>query len=99
MVPFTMLVGCQKSSTVSKYTYMFRKQFKLSSKEEKALLSFNLFAPLLYLSLWFSCTFPEDAAINDLLLLKKYETYKSFDEKISQTAAATLERHLWYLSK
>ena len=40
--------------------YMIRKQFKLASKEEKALLSFNLFAPLLYLSSWFSCTFPAD---------------------------------------
>ena len=30
--------------------YMFRKQFKLTSKEEKALLSFNLFASLLDLS-------------------------------------------------
>ena len=67
--------------------YMFRKQFKLISKEEKALLSFNLFKSPLYLSSWFSCTFPEDAAINDLSLLKKFETYKSFDEKISQTAA------------
>jgi len=79
--------------------YMFRKQFKVMPKEEKALLSFNLFASLLYMSSWFSCRFPEDAAINDLSLLKKFDTYKSVDEKISQTATAALKRHLWYLSK
>ena len=68
-------------------------------KEEKRLLSFNLFASLLYMSSCFLSRVPENAAINDLLLLKKFETYKSVDEKISQTTTAALKRHLWYLSK
>ena len=71
----------------------------MTSKEEKLLLSFNLFAPILYMSLWFSCTFSEDAGINGISLLKKFDTYKPFEKKISQTAVAALKRHLWYLSK
>ena len=78
---------------------MFRKQFKLTSKEEKALLLIRSFASLLCLSSWFSCTFSEDAATNDLSLLRKFETFKSFDEKISPTAAAALKRHLWHLNE
>ena len=42
----------------------------------------------------FHAHFLENTAINNLSLLKKFDT--SIDEKISQTAAAALKRHLRY---
>ena len=44
------VIGCQFIYCIK--VYMFRKQFKLTPKEEKGLLSFNLFAPLLYMKVY-----------------------------------------------
>ena len=76
--------------------YLFRGQFKLTSRETKQLLEF---VALLYTKQWYTTSSSVAAPANDLSFLKKLEAYKSYADDISTTAAKALKRHLWYLSE
>ena len=79
--------------------YLFRQQFDITEREEKALLEFNLFSALLYMPAWFQCSFPAEAPLNDLQLLQSLEGYKSINKKIGDAASSAMMRHTWYLSE
>ena len=71
--------------------YLFRGQFKLTSRETKQLLEFNLFVALLYTKQWYTTSSSVAAPANDLSFLKKLEAYKSYADDISTTAAKALK--------
>ena len=77
--------------------YAFRKQFKLTVKEERSLEEFCLFAALVYVESWISCPIACDAPRNDLNLLRKFKMYENVNKEVSQAATRKLQNHLWYL--
>lgn len=79
--------------------YLFREQFKLSSKELKNLEIFNDFVVEVYLKAWFCCPNPITAPKNDLQLLKTILLYKNKNKVVGSAALKTFSRHLWYLNE
>jgi hypothetical protein len=79
--------------------FMFKKQFKLSKKEESNLRDICCFAVSIYIKHWFSATCAASAPRNDLNLLKSLQNYKNTNEKIANAALGKIKNHLWYLSE
>jgi len=79
--------------------WMFKKQFKLTAREETALREMNLFGCLLCTKAWTVCESPTAAPGNDLNFLKLVKKYEAINKGISNAAVRALLRHLWYLSE
>lgn len=77
--------------------YLFRKHFFLSDDELEASLEFCLFATLIYVRYWFTCTKASDAAYNDLDFIKNMHEYLTISENVANVALAAISRHLWYI--
>lgn len=77
--------------------FVFREQFKLTTKELNNLEQFCLFASIIYVKAWLSSPIPSDAAINDLNFFKNIKHYIKVNEKISKMAEKKFKNHLWYL--
>ena len=77
--------------------YLFRDQFNLTVKEKNNLREFCLFCSLFYVKAWIICTKASDAAINDLLLFKQINQYKTVNKVVSNAAMNKFKSHLWYL--
>ncbi|KAG0715576.1 hypothetical protein GWK47_011636 [Chionoecetes opilio] len=77
--------------------WLFRRQFKLTAKEEKGLREMCCFVVLVYLE-WFTAPSAVQAPRRDLNLMRALLNYSTTNSAIS---TATLEklRHLWYLSE
>ncbi|KAK6183335.1 hypothetical protein SNE40_010836 [Patella caerulea] len=56
------------------------------------------FVSLVYCAWWFKCSVNVDAPLNSLQLYKGILKYAAINSTISDSAARTLKRHLWYLS-
>lgn len=78
--------------------YVFRDQFRLTLREEKALYDVCLFIVFVYIEGWFSATSAIFAPNNDLKMIKKLVEYKEIDEKIAKKALNKFTNHLWYLN-
>lgn len=79
--------------------WMFKKQFKLTAREETALRDMSLFGCLLYTKAWTVCSSPATAPANDLGFLKSAKSYEMINKGISSAAVKAFLRHLWYLSE
>lgn len=78
--------------------YLFREEFSLTAREERALSEICLFIVLIYVEAWFLAPRAPQAPNRDLQFLKKLEDYKSIDEEISEVTLKKFKNHLWYLN-
>jgi hypothetical protein len=79
--------------------WMFRQQFKLTSREITGLRDVNIFVALVYTKAWFTSTNAVSAPSNDLQLLKALDSYKAIHSVISAAACKKFINHLWYISE
>jgi hypothetical protein len=79
--------------------YLFRSQFKLTSRELSGLQQFNLFIVSVYLQAWYLCPSAASAPRQDLQMLQKLVEYKQLNERVANAALNTFRRHLWYISE
>lgn len=79
--------------------YLFREQFKLTEYEENSLASICAFIIRFYVKLWFNCTNPSKAPLQDLSFIKEIHEYRNFNKQISEIAIKKFCKHLWYLSE
>lgn len=78
--------------------YLFREQFKLTSKDETALADICIFILEIYLEAWFTVPLAVRAPYHDLEFVKKLHEFASIDRVISQMTLKKFSSHLWYLS-
>lgn len=69
-----------------------------TSSQIQKLKRFVTFISLVYCQWWFCCTVAIDAPWNSLTLYHKILKYRTVNELISNSAAKSFKRHLWYLS-
>ena len=67
-------------------------------EELRNLWRFGRFAVLHYIPAFLSSSSGRDAAFNDLQLYKALLKYLEVDRELTESALATLSRHLWYLA-
>lgn len=79
--------------------WMFKKQFRLTTREEAALRNMSLFCSLLYTKQWTLCPNAASSPANDLSFLKLITRYNDINAGISNAAVQAMLRHLWYLSE
>ncbi|KAG0706997.1 hypothetical protein GWK47_024227 [Chionoecetes opilio] len=79
--------------------WLFRRQFKLTAKEEKGLREMCCFVVLVYLEWWFTAPSAVKAPRRDLNLMKALLNYSTTNSPISTATSEKLQRHLWYLSE
>ena len=74
--------------------YMFRRQFKLTAREENGLRQIAVFVCRLYAKAWTLA--PEAAAAprHDLQLLKDLTAYMDVNRDVAKAALTKLQRHL-----
>ena len=77
--------------------WLFRSQFKLTSRESSGLLRMNIFLAKVYIKFWFLAPLASKAARNDLQLLQQLDAYP--DRNIGAATARKIAGHLWYLSE
>lgn len=79
--------------------FLFRQQFKLNAREEKAVQRICWFIIKCYTTAWFSDPNAIEAPLNDIHFLKTLVAYKTYDQAIAEKALAKFLNHLWYLSE
>jgi len=79
--------------------WMFRKQFKLTAREQTGLRDLCLFFSRIYVKAWITAPAATKAPNSDLHLLQALNQYKSINEAISSATTEKMMRHLWYLSE
>ena len=79
--------------------WLFRRQFKLTAREEKGLREMRCFIVLIHVECWFTAPSADQAPRRDLNLIKALLKYIDTNSDISAATFETLKRHLWYLSK
>ena len=79
--------------------WMFRSQFKLTSKEKKGRRDMVIFTIRVYIKAWMTAPLAASAPNNDLLLLKSLARYEDVNKAISKASITKLAGHLWYLSQ
>jgi len=79
--------------------YLFRSQFKLTSKELNGLQQFNLFITSTYLQAWYTRPSAASAPRQDFQMLKKLVVYKQLNERVANAALNAFRRNLWYISE
>jgi hypothetical protein len=79
--------------------WMFKGQFPLTKKEEAGIRDIAIFVVRFYLKAWFEAALPTAAPLNDLLLLKNLQQYKTANSTVANAALKKLAGHLWYLSE
>ncbi|KAG0712093.1 hypothetical protein GWK47_002150 [Chionoecetes opilio] len=77
--------------------WLFRRQFRLTVREESGLRDICVFAVKLYLKAWFTAPLAAAAPKSDLELMKALAAYPN--RVIGKAARAKLAKHLWYLSE
>jgi hypothetical protein len=77
--------------------WMFRKQFRLTAKEEKALKELCIFGILVYIEAWFTAPNALEAPRRDLTLIKSLLQLPN--AAISKATSDKMSKHLWYLSE
>ena len=79
--------------------YLFKHQFKLTKKDEKAVRDICIFTVIIYIKYWFQAYTGWSAPRNDLQLLKDLTAFESYDKKMATVALKKILGHLWYLSE
>ena len=77
--------------------WIFRAQFKLTTRETNGAQEICLFGIRVYLEAWFTATCPCSAPFQDLRFLKAIQQYPN--QNISNIAMKKILGHLWYLSE
>lgn len=77
--------------------WIFRGQFRLTSREERSLKRIGLFSVRYYTKAWTEASTSVKAPLNDLQLLQSLSSYK--DKDVAKAAASKLRKHIWYLSE
>lgn len=78
--------------------WMFKRQFKMTTREVKGLRDLNIFVALVYTKAWFRATNAVTAPSNDLDLIKALLKYQQVNATVSSAAMKKLFNHFWYLS-
>jgi hypothetical protein len=78
---------------------MFKKQFSLTTREERGLRDICTFIVVVYLKAWYTAPFATSAPRNDLLLLQLLVQYEKENATVSIAASNKLSGQLWYLSE
>lgn len=78
--------------------FMFKSQFKMSSKEVQALRRIIVYTIRYHVKAWFLCTYAVTAPNHDLNLMKSLYEYRKIDREMSELAVKKFCNHLWYLS-
>ena len=68
--------------------YVFRKQFKLTAKEEKGFKDLCLFGILIYIEAWFTAPIAKEAPRRDLKLAKSISKISNFQSILQQALKA-----------
>ena len=79
--------------------WIFRSQFKWTTREEKGLQSMCTFIALIYVEHWYTAPSAIEAPRRDLDLMMKLKQFRTLHPNISKAAVEKLQRHLWYLSE
>ena len=103
-ISFRAPAGLHQARWMAKAIYalkiwMFRSQFKLTKRQEKALADICQFTVIIYVKAWFQASSAPSAPRIDLQLLKDIYSYRKISESISKNALNKIIRHLWYLSE
>ena len=77
--------------------YIYGNEFKLTDSERKNLSEFCIFAAHIYVTAWIACPVASDAAVNKLMLFKRFTEYAGINKFVSQAVLKKLRNHLWYL--
>lgn len=78
--------------------FIFRSQFKMSSKEIQALRRINIYTIRYHVKAWFRCNYAINAPSHDLSFMKNLYEYRKIDREMSELAVKKFCNHLWYLS-
>ncbi|XP_063547373.1 uncharacterized protein LOC134754858 [Cydia strobilella] len=103
-VAFRMPAGLHRARWMAKAMYcfklfMFRHQFKMTKREEKAVKDICTFTAVIYVKYWFEAPAGQCAPRNDLNLLKDLITFKNINLAMANVALKKVLGHLWYLSE
>ena len=79
--------------------WLYRHQFKLTSRKEFGLKNICMFVVSVYVKAWFLSTSAPKAPSQDLKFLKQLEEYKTRNEEVSRVSVKKFLGHLWYLSE
>lgn len=79
--------------------WMFRKQFRLTTKEEQGLRSVSVFAAKIYSKAWTEAPLASAAPRNDLAMLQALDSYSTINKPVAEAALKKMLHHLWYLSE
>lgn len=78
--------------------FMFRRQFKMSNKEESSLRAISVFLVKIYCKAWFNAPKAHLAPKQDLDVLHSLLDYKECDNDIAEIALTKFSSHMWYLN-
>ena len=103
-IRFTAPGAMHQARWMSKVIYsmkiwLFRSQFKLTTKELKGITEVVIFGIRVYLKAWMTAPLAISAPRNDLNLLKTLIKYEQVNPKVSKAAATKMANHMWYLSE
>ena len=79
--------------------WLYRHQFKLTSREEFGLKNICMFFVSVYVKAWFLSTSAPKEPSQDLKFLKQLEEYKTQNEEVSRVSVKKFLGHQWYLSE
>lgn len=77
--------------------FLFRKQFRLTAKEARAVKSLSLFVALIYVRFWNEAPRGVQAPRNDLSFLQALQEYPN--KPVAAAAITAFTRHMWYLAE
>ena len=77
--------------------FLFRDEFKMTSKELDGIRNVCIFLTRVYVRFWFNCTNATEAPRRDLQIIKDSIEYS--DKRVSGALLEKLRNHLWYLSE
>ena len=75
---------------------MFKKQFKITAKQDKGMREICCFSASIYIKHWFAAPNAASSPFNDLCLLKNLKSYKGLNEELASRVLQKLKNHLWY---
>lgn len=78
--------------------YMFRDEFRLTSRETANLRDVCMFIIRFYVKGWFCCTLARAAPNQGFLFLQELYEYRNIDGPLANAVINKIVNHLWYLS-
>ncbi|KAE9539939.1 hypothetical protein AGLY_005191 [Aphis glycines] len=78
--------------------FIFRNQFKMSPRQQKACQDTCIFIVSIYVKSWFRAHIAIEAPYQDLMFVQKLLEYENIDQKVAFVSLKKMCGHLWYLS-